>query len=171
MWAEIRGYWTQLNLDYFTIPSLRPVSCFMATHQLDVGTSTSSDWSRFTYSRLKLNLLPPVIWSNNWSNHGAVIQSHNSATWSWSVNFSAFLPYIPLSLVRKNNEEECDRRSGGRVNVWWANPRTSKCVTSLLDEWKCDMTLKYIPEVEFEGTPVSNLTTLFCQSSSRNHSC
>ena len=91
MWAEIRGYWIQLNLDYFTIPSLRPVSCFMATHQLDVGTSTSSDWSRFTYSRLKLNLLPPVIWSNNWSNRGAVIQSHNSAKWSWSVDFSASL--------------------------------------------------------------------------------
>ena len=41
------------------------------------------------------------------------------------------LPYITLSLVRKNDEEECDRRSGERVNVWWANLRTSKCVITL----------------------------------------
>jgi len=72
-----------------------------------------------------------ITWKATWE-----IDASNPG--DFLVNLSA-LPYITLSLVRKNNEEECDRRSGGRVNVWWANPRTSKCVTSLLDEWKCDV--------------------------------
>ena len=43
-------------------------------------------------------------------------QDYNFQTGNILLN-RVLIPYITLSLVRKNDEEECDRRSGERVNV------------------------------------------------------